>query len=178
VRYVWIAPLLALAAAGCSSNDAPEPEALLGAGETASAMPRITMDEVLGRLKKPRGKALLIVLWRADTEANSPCLAAADQLAATHAKAGLKVLALNIDMPNDVREKALPLLQKAGLKTLEFRAYQDDVMGLGATLDFMWGGETPAAFLYDRKGKQVCKGHGEAALGEAAASVPAALAAR
>ena len=178
MRYAWVAPLLALAAAGCSSTDAPKPEALLSAEETASAMPQITMDEVLGRLKKPRGKALLIVLWRADTEASSPCLAAADRLAATHAKAGLEVLALNIDMPNDVRGKALPLIQKAGLKTLELRAYQHDVMGLGATLDFMWGGQTPAAFLYDRKGKQTCKGHGEAALGEAAARVPAALAAR
>ena len=109
--------MLALAAAGCSSGDAPEPEPLLTAEETASAMPQIMMDEVLERLKKPRGKALLIVLWRADTEASSPCLAAADRLAATHAKAGLEVLALNIDMPSDVRERALPLLQKAGLKT-------------------------------------------------------------
>ena len=102
----------------------------------------------------------------------------ADKLAADHAKAGLEILALNIDMPNDVREKAMPLLQKAGLSTLKVHAYQDDVMGLGNTLDFLWGGETPAAFLYDGKGTQVYKGHGKDAFGQAAAKVPPLLAAK
>ena len=176
MRHVWAVLSLALIA-GCSSTDEPKPETPLSADEIP-AMPALTMDEVLAKLKQPGGKARLILFWRADTEAASPCLAEADRLAAAHAEAGLEVLALNIDLPNDVRERALPLLQKAGVSSLQAHAYQDDVMGLGGTLDYTWGGQTPAAFLYNRKGKQVYSGHGKDAVAQAAAKVADALAGR
>ncbi|MFC1806161.1 hypothetical protein ACFL09_04185 [Planctomycetota bacterium] len=176
MRTACALALLALAL-GCSDTKPQDTGEPLTAEETAS-MPQITMAEVNPKLQKPGGKALLVLLWRAETEATMPTLATADKLAAAHAKAGLEILALNIDMPNDVRQKAMPLLQKAGLSTLKVHAYQDDVMGLGATLDFLWGGETPAAFLYDRKGTQVYKGHGKDAFGQAAAKVPGLLAAK
>ena len=176
MRCISVVMLLALAA-GCSSTEKPQPERPLSADEIG-AMPSIALAELTGRLEQPGGKALVLVLWRGDTEAAQTTLAAADELAARHAKAGLDVLALNIDPPDDVRRKALPLLGKLAPKALEPRSYQDDVMGLGIVLDAHWGGQTPAVFVYDRKGKQVYQGHGADALGQAAAAVPAALARR
>jgi len=177
LRRAW-ALLLVSVAAGCSSDEPPaEPSRLLAASET-SAMPMITLADIAARLRRPTAKATLIVLWRAGTEAESPCLAAANDLAARHHEAGLEVLAVNIDMPDDVRGKALPLLGKLGTLTMKAHAYQDDVMGLGAMLDYTWGGHTPAAYLYDRRGKQLYKGRGGDAVAEAGARVPAALAAR
>ena len=74
-----------------------------------------------------------------------------------------------------VRERARrALLANPSPKALEPRSYQDDVMGLGIVLDAHWGGQTPAVFVYDRKGKQVYKGHGADALGQAAAAGAAA----
>lgn len=176
MRNAALALMLALAV-GCSSERPPEPPKLLTAEEAAS-MPPITFEQVKQRLAEPGGKALLIVLWRADTEGAESALRTADALAARHAKAGLEVLALNIDMADAVRDQALPLVQKLDLGSLTARAYQDDVMRLGGTLDPAWGGQTPAAFLYTRTGQQAFKGHGEDALEGAAARIPAALARR
>ena len=161
----------------CSSEQSRlEPERLLTPDQTA-AMPTIALSEVTAKLRDTGGKAQLLLLWRADTEESTPCLAEANALAERHAQAGLEVWALNIDSPDVVRDKALARLAELGPTKLKARAYQDDVMGLGATLDYTWGGQTPAAFLYDRSGKQIYKGRGKDSLGEAAARMPKALAA-
>ena len=174
MRTAWLLPLLVVTA-GCSSREEPKAPVPLSASE-APAMPIITLEEVKATLAKPEGKALLMVLWRAEADGTEDALAAADAMAARHAKDGLKTLALNIDMPDAVREQALPLLETLGLKSLEARAYQDDVMGLGMLLDASWGGQVPAAFVYDAKGAQRYKARGKDAVGGAAGAVTAALA--
>ncbi|MFW6161661.1 MAG: hypothetical protein ACODAJ_02775 [Planctomycetota bacterium] len=173
MRHIALTLVLALAA-GCSSDQPPEPPKPLKAGE-AGSMPLITFDEVQQRLAERDDKALLIVLWRAEDEGAGDLLETADALESRHAEAGLEVLALNINMADGVRQRALPLVQELDLDSLTVRAYQDDVMGLGASLDPAWGGQTPAAFLFTRAGDRLFKGHGRDALEGAAARIPAAV---
>ena len=176
MRHLWLVAL-ALLVVGCGSGtDNAEPEKLLTDAET-DAMPTIEHGAVVERLKKPKKKVpRLVLLWRAHTEAATPCLAKAEAVAKAHKEAGLEVLALNLDTPDAVRERALPLLRKLAPEAMEARAFQGDMMLLGNELDPMWGGQTPAVFLYDRTGTQVFKGHGGDAFGGAEAKVAAALA--
>lgn len=176
MRHIWVVAL-ALLVAGCGSDtERPEPEKLLTDDETA-AMPTIDHDGVIDLLKKPKEKApRLLFLWHAHTEAKTPCLAKAEALAKAHQEAGLEVIALNLDLPDAVRERALPLLRKVAPEALEARAFQGDIMLLGRELDPMWGGQTPAVFLYDKAGTQVSRGHGPDALAGAEAKIAAALA--
>jgi hypothetical protein len=176
MRNAWVLAVVVLVAGcSCSSKEAPKKEKPLSVAETAS-MQEIGLPDVVAKVKDPGGKVLLIVLWRANTEGLKDLLTQVKELDQRHAKAGLELLALDIDMMlSEVREKSLPLVAKVGGK-LPVRAFQGDVEGLGALLDHSWGGQTPAVFLYDRTGKQVYKSREKGCLAEAAAKLPQALA--
>lgn len=156
MRRIFPILVTALLGIGCSSSDTPT-QGEGAAKADLSAMPAISLEQMLVRLKPPLEAPLAIALWRVTMDdVDAPAFLASLNALASKGH-GLRVLALNVDFPAQLPDAVAAL---AGAKpAFEARAFQGDLMGLGAQLG--WGGEPPpvlALFGQDGKLRETVRG--------------------
>jgi hypothetical protein len=155
MRRLLLWAMAATLAVGCSSDDAQRPS--LSEAELAE-LPAVDAPGLKALLAQQHGKTAVLAIW----SVRDPACVEMYKGLSPLARATRVVVAVNIDQPDDVRAKALPILRQHGQGLLN-RHLDGDPMLLD-TGDDTWAGLLPAVWVYGRDGKLRSKACGKGAL--------------
>ncbi len=105
-------------------------------------------------LAKRNRKALVLNVWATWCV---PCVeefSALSRIAERYGSKGVEVVAVSIDVPEDLRDKVIPFVRRqSGRIRYYINAFEKDEQFIDR-LDKDWSGAIPATFIFDAKGRQ------------------------
>jgi len=159
----WVVMLgLTAVVTGCSSGDAPDLDPLTKA--ELAALPSADVQQIQALIGGHQGKVVVLAVWSAaaaECEGLFPALATLAQGAP-----GVAVITLSVDRVDDVRAKALPVVEEHG-EPFENRVFGGDAMEVEPLLRQEWAWRVPAVAVYDKKGEKAEELYGRDAVARA-----------
>ena len=129
------------------------------ASSAAATVRNADARAVLGEIKKPGAKGVLVNVWATWCE---PCRAEMPRLLKflrAHRAQGLRLVLVSADDEGN-RDRAVSFLASQGVDFATFMKRGDDMTFIDA-LDPKWSGALPASFLFDGRGRLQERWYGE-----------------
>jgi len=116
-------------------------------------MPLRNIKDVEAVKESNKGKVVLVNFWATWC---LPCVEEFPELIKlykNYKKDNFRIIFISVDVPEDIETKVKPFLKKKGASFKSYYSDFEDVKDLIDYFDKKWGGEIPATYIFDKKGK-------------------------